>query len=91
MKLNTSYIIAGSLLIIGAAWFAFNGLGEGKPLTVSTPATVKEQAQKSVPTVQVSRITASLHPDVMELYGQSRAGTIFRPVCRADCSSTCPR
>ena len=73
MKLNTSYIIAGSLLIIGAAWFAFNSLGEDTPLTVSTPATVKEQAQKSVPTVQVRRITASLHPDVMELYGQSRA------------------
>ncbi len=73
MKLNTSYIIAGSLLLIGAAWFLFNNLGEDAPLTVSTPATAKEQARQSMPTVQVRRISAVLHPDVMELYGQSRA------------------
>ena len=73
MKLNTSYIIAGGLLLIGAAWFAYNSAGEPEPLTVSTPATVKAAAQKNMPSVQVRRITASLHPDVMELYGQSRA------------------
>jgi len=73
MKLNTSYIIAGALLIIGIAWFAFNSLGQETQLTVSTPAIAKAQAQQTMPTVQVRRITATLHPDVMELYGQSRA------------------
>ena len=73
MKLNTSYIIAGSLLIIGAAWFVFKNAGEAAPLTVSTPATVKAAAQQNTPMVQVRRINAQLHPDVMELYGQSRA------------------
>ena len=73
MKLNTSYIIAGSLVIIGVVWFAVNSLGEDAPRTVSTPATAKEDARQSMPSVQVRRITASLHPDAMELYGQSRA------------------
>ena len=73
MKFNTSYIITGCLLLAGAAWFAFNNMGEAEPLTVSTPATVKADAQNSMPAVQVRRIRASLHPDVMELYGQSRA------------------
>ena len=72
MKLNTSYLIAGLLLLVGAMWFAFNNAGEDAPLAISTPATVKEQAQQAMPAVQVRRITASLHPDVMELYGQSR-------------------
>ncbi len=73
MKLNTSYLIAGSLLIIGTAWFAFNNAGEDAPLPISTPATVKAAAAQDRPAVQVRRIRASLHPDVMELYGQSRA------------------
>lgn len=73
MKLNTSYIIAGSLLVLGAAWFAFNNSGEEAPLPVATPATAKENARRSIPTVQVRRITASEHPNVIELYGQTRA------------------
>ena len=73
MKLNTSYIIAGSLLVIGAAWFAFNNAGEDAPLPVSTPATAKEDARKTMPTVQVRRVTAYEHPNVMELYGQTEA------------------
>jgi len=73
MKLNTSYIIAGSLLVIGAAWFAFNNSGEEAPLPIATPATAKENAQRSMPTVQVRRITSSEHPNVLELYGQTRA------------------
>ena len=73
MKLNTSYIIAGSLLLIGAMWFAFKNGGEDAPLTVSTPAIVKERARQSMPTVQVRRITASEHPNVLEVYGQSAA------------------
>lgn len=73
MKFNTSYLITGCLLLAGVAWFAFNNVGEAEPLTVSTPATAKAQAQQSIPTVQVRRIQASLHPDAMELYGQSSA------------------
>ena len=73
MKLNTSYIIAGSLLVIGAMWFAFNNAGEDAPLPIATPTTAKENAQLSMPTVQVRRVIASEHPNVMELYGQTRA------------------
>lgn len=73
MKLNTSYIIAGSLLVLGAVWFTVNNLGEEAPLTVSTPATVKAEARKSIPTVQVRRIANVEHPNVLELYGQTRA------------------
>jgi len=73
MKINTSYIIAGSLLVLGAAWFAFNNAGEEAPLPVATPATAKENARRTMPTVQVRRITASEHPNVLELYGQTRA------------------
>lgn len=57
----------------GVAWFAFNNAGEAESLAVSTPATAKAQARQAMPSVQVHRIRASLHPDVMELYGQSRA------------------
>ena len=73
MKLNSSYIIAGCLVLIGAVWFAFNNAGEEAPLPKSTPKTVSEQASQTIPSVQVRRIRASLHPDVMELYGQSLA------------------
>ncbi|MEP4053181.1 MAG: efflux RND transporter periplasmic adaptor subunit [Litorimonas sp.] len=73
MKLNTSYIIAGSLLVVGAMWFAFNNAGEDAPLPIATPTTAKKNAQLSMPTVQVRRIIASEHPNVMELYGQTRA------------------
>ncbi|MEP3894021.1 MAG: efflux RND transporter periplasmic adaptor subunit [Litorimonas sp.] len=73
MKLNTSYIIAGSLLVVGGMWFAFNNAGEDAPLPIATPTTAKENAQLSMPTVQVRRVIASEHPNVMELYGQTRA------------------
>ena len=73
MKLNTSYIIAGCLVLAGAAWFAFNSAGEDAPQAVSTAATARAEAQQTLPSVQVLRIQASLHPDVIELYGQSRA------------------
>jgi len=73
MKFNTSYIIAGGLLLIGGIWFAINNSGEAAPLPVSTPATVKEDARKTIPTVQVKRITASEHPNILDLYGQTRA------------------
>lgn len=73
MKLNSSYIIAGCLVLIGVAWFAFNSAGEEAPLPVSTPKTVGAQASQTVPSVQVRRIRASLHPNVMDLYGQSEA------------------
>ena len=73
MKLNTSYIIAGCLVIVGAAWFGFNSLGEEEPLPISTPATASAEARQTAPSVQVRRIQASLHPDVLDLYGQSHA------------------
>lgn len=73
MKFNTSYIIAGGLLLLGGVWFAVNNMGEDAPLPVSTPATAKEEARKTIPTVQVKRITASEHPKVLDLYGQTRA------------------
>lgn len=72
MKFNTSYIIAGGLLVLGAVWFTVNNLGEDDPLPVSTPAIAKEDARKSNPTVRVRRVTASEHPNVLELYGQTR-------------------
>lgn len=73
MKLNTSYIIAGGLLLLGAVWFTVNNTGEPEPLPVSTPAMAKEEARKTIPTVQVRRVTASEHPNVLELYGQTRS------------------
>ena len=73
MKLNSSYIIAGFLVILGAAWFVFKNAGEDAPLPVSTPATASAAARQTIPSVQVRRIFASSHPDVLELYGQSRA------------------
>lgn len=73
MKLNTSYIIAGSLVLLGGIWFAVNNSGEAEPLPVATPATAKESARRAMPTVQVQRITAREHPNVLELYGQTRA------------------
>jgi len=73
MKLNTSYIIAVGLIILGALWFAFNNKGEEAPKRVSSPAIAKAEAQQSMPTVQVRRVIASEHPNVLELYGQSSA------------------
>lgn len=73
MKINSSYLVAGALVLLGLLWFVFNNLGEDAPLPVSTPATVKADAQRNIPTVQVRRIIASEHPNVMELYGQSSA------------------
>ncbi len=73
MKLNTSYLIAGGLVILGAIWFAVNSGGEDEPLPVSTPATAKTDARRSIPTVQVKEITAQDHPNILELYGQTRA------------------
>ena len=73
MKLNTSYIIAAVLVILGAVWFAVNNAGEPAPKPVSTPATAKDAAQKSMPSVLVRRVRASDHPNVIELYGQSSA------------------
>ena len=73
MKLNTSYIIAGSLVLFGGIWFAVNNSGEEEPLPVATPATAKENARRAMPTVQVRRVTAQEHPNVLELYGQTRA------------------
>jgi len=73
MKLNTSYLIAGCLVLLGAGWFAYNSAGEKTAVPASTPAAAKTDARQTIPTVQVRRITASLHPDVIELYGQSRA------------------
>lgn len=73
MKLNTSYIIAGSLVLLGGIWFAINNSGEEAPLPIATPATAKESARRAMPTVQVRRITAREHPNILELYGQSRA------------------
>jgi len=73
MKLNTSYIIAAALIILGAIWFAFKNSGEPPAKPISTPAIAKEDARQSMPTVQVRRIVASEHPDVLELYGQSSA------------------
>ena len=73
MKLNTSYVIAGVLVLLGAMWFAFQNGGDAPAKPVSTPAIAKEQARKAMPTVQVRRIRASEHPNVIELYGQSNA------------------
>ena len=73
MKLNTSYIIAAVLVLLGAMWFAFNNAGEPAAKPVSTPATAKDAAKQSMPSVLVRRVTASEHPNVIELYGQSSA------------------
>ena len=73
MKLNTSYLIAGGLVILGAIWFAVNNGGDDAPLTVSTPATAKTEARRSIPTVRVKEIIAQDHPNILELYGQTRA------------------
>jgi len=58
---------------LGGIWFAVNNSGEAEPLPVATPATAKESARRAMPTVQVQRITAREHPNVLELYGQTRA------------------
>lgn len=73
MKLNTSYIVAGSLVVLGLVWFIVNNIGEKEPFPVSTPATAKAEARSELPTVQVRRIRASQHPDILELYGQTQA------------------
>lgn len=73
MKINFSYLLAAGLLLLGAIWFTVNNLGEEEALPVSTPATVKEAARKAIPTVSVRRVTASEHPNVLELFGQTRA------------------
>ncbi len=72
MKLNTSYIIAGVLFVLIGIWFLVNNLGESEALPVSTPATAQEAARQTMPTVQVRRIVASEHPNVLELYGQTQ-------------------
>jgi len=73
MKLNTSYIVAGSLVVLGALWFAFNNAGEEPAKPVSTPAIAKEDARQSMPTVQARRMRATAHPNVLNLFGQSSA------------------
>lgn len=73
MKINASYLLAAGLLLIGGIWFTANNLGEEEALPVSTPATVKEAARKAIPTVSTRRVSASQHPNVLELYGQTRA------------------
>ena len=71
MKLNTSYIIAAVLVLLGAMWFAFKNAGDEPAKPISTPATAKEEARQSMPTVLVRRVIASEHPNVLELYGES--------------------
>lgn len=73
MKLNTSYIIAAVLVLVGAMWFAFKNAGDEPAKPISTPAIAKEDARQSLPTVQVRRVVASEHPNIIELYGQSSA------------------
>jgi len=73
MKLNTSYIIAAVLVLLGAMWFAFKNAGDEPAKPISTPATAKEEARKTLPSVQVRRVIASEHANVLELYGQSSA------------------
>jgi multidrug efflux system membrane fusion protein len=73
MKLNTSYIIAAVLVLLGAMWFAFKNAGDEPAKPVSTPAIAKEEARKAMPSVLVRRVIASEHPNVLELYGQSSA------------------
>ncbi len=71
MKLNTSYIIAAVLVLLGAMWFAFKNAGDSPAKPISTPAIAKEEARNAMPSVLVRRIIASEHPNVLELYGQS--------------------
>ena len=73
MKLNTSYIIAAVLVLLGAIWFAFNNSHQPAATPVSTPAIAKDNARQSMPNVLVRRARATEHPNVIELYGQSSA------------------
>lgn len=71
MKLNTSYVIAAVLILLGAMWFAFNNASDDTPREASTPARAKESAAQITPSVLIRRITASEHPNILELYGQT--------------------
>jgi len=75
MKINRSYIIAALLFIIIGLWFTVNNVGKDKTVTgktqAETRAEIEENSQK--PAVQVRRLTAQTHDNILELYGQSEA------------------
>jgi multidrug efflux system membrane fusion protein len=73
MKINTSYVIAGALLFVGAIWFIVNSSGGEDAPVGTTLAETQQDSAKAIPTVQIRTLIAQEHPDVLELYGQTRA------------------
>jgi multidrug efflux system membrane fusion protein len=73
MKINTSYVIAGALLFVGAIWFIVNSSGGEDAPVGTTLAETQQDNATAIPTVQIRTLIAQEHPDVLELYGQTRA------------------
>ena len=79
MKINRSYILAAGLFIIIALWFAINTIGKDNTIAGVTQAQTRAQieAKSEKPSVQIQRITAQTHDNILKLFGQSEA---FREV-----------
>ncbi len=75
MKINRSYIIAAALFILIGLWFAVNNIGKDNTVIGQTQAQTRAaiEANSQKPTVQVRAISARVHDNVLELYGQSEA------------------
>jgi len=75
MKINRSYIIAVLLFILIGLWFAFNNIGKDKTVVGKTQAETRAEIEASSqrPSVQVRRVTAQIHDNILQLYGQSAA------------------
>jgi len=75
MKINRSYIIAALLFILIGIWFAVNNVGKDTTVVGKTQAETRAEIEASSqkPSVQVRRVTASIHDNVLQLYGQSAA------------------
>jgi len=75
MKINNSYTIAAVLFILIAVWFAINSAGKDTNVVGKTQAETRAEIEASSqkPSVQVRRVTAQIHDNILELYGQSEA------------------
>jgi len=75
MKINRSYLLAAVLFIGIGLWFAYNSAGKDTQVVGKTQAETRAEieANSQKPSVQVRRVTAQVHDNILDLYGQSEA------------------
>ncbi len=69
MKFNTSYLIAGLLVLLIAAWFLINSGKSDEPETAALQNDARQE--QSLPVVVVREFVASEHPQTFNLFGRT--------------------